>query len=339
MLSRRHYPHTLLKQGVPFQYELEAAKLTMPVYSHTSFRATCLACPFSAYRRQSDGYGVCLRPEHFAELVHAASEATKAKVATMVTSVETGGDGLVDTTELGYDNYESLRYGKRPTGCSEDCPCRAMAKGRAGEESYPICIDPKRFRRLKAADQKAEKVAKRDALKTRTAALEEHVISLEMCGPRELAIVCAAALSTLSKPSCGQAAAARFFPGLADLSFNRWELRTSGVPWLVHAAGDDDDALIRVAVEALLRQESAERYEGYGERTALNDWYIDGKELAAPAKRSIVTMTNALRGPRSARPRTMASVASALANLVQRTSPVCVLSASTNLPVGCAVGR
>ena len=157
-----------------------------------------------------------------------------------------------------------------------------MAKARHNDQPYPICIDPKRFRQLKAADQKAEKAAKRDALKTRTAALEEQISGLEIVGPAEIAIVCAAALSTLSKPTCGQAAAERFMPALADLSFARWELRTSGVPRLVDAAGEDDDALIRVAVEALLRQELVERYEGYGSGSALNDWYVDGKVMAAP---------------------------------------------------------
>ena len=68
--------HRLEEPGVPFQHYPEMAGLTVHVGANTSFRETCQACPFSAYRRVSDYVGICLRPDHHAELTAQAQAAS-----------------------------------------------------------------------------------------------------------------------------------------------------------------------------------------------------------------------------------------------------------------------
>lgn len=273
-VANRTSAHSL-EQDVPFALDLRQEGLVASIHWNAPYRETCLACPFDAYRRISDYSGVCLRLEHHAELEAQVVAERQAVIDKQRESAE----GVIDTGTLGYEDYEPLAHSQQPVGCSEDCPCRALAARKDGT-TYPICIDPKRFRQLKAAEQKAEKQAKRDTLRGRIEALEAQVAGLEACGPREIAIICAAALTTLHKPTSGKAAAERFVPALAGMKFARYELRDRQRGSLVTAAGGDGDALLRLTVEALLRDELADRYEGYDSTTPLNDWYVDGLEQA-----------------------------------------------------------
>lgn len=184
-------------------------------------------------------------------------------------------------------SLEELRFGV-PAGCTEDCPCRSLAVDRAYDTAkgayvdaglVQVCLDPQRFRQLKVAQEKAAKQARRETGRQRLAQLQRQLAALETVGPRELAVVVAAALASISRPTCIKEAAA------ATGVFAGNDVPTSRVAWTQQRFPDlatlSTEDVLKFALEALLREEIVVATEGYSSGTRLTDWYLDGVEPGA----------------------------------------------------------
>lgn len=122
------------------------------------------------------------------------------------------------------------------------------------------------------AETRKENAAKRAEHKRRVSALEERIAGLGGFGGRELALLATVVLANASKPTAVKQAAEHV--GVADRlpleKFVRWELREKFAEFAKLSVGE----LVRLGVEAVLRDELANRYEGYGGKTPMLDWYL-----------------------------------------------------------------
>jgi ParB family transcriptional regulator, chromosome partitioning protein len=167
--------------------------------------AVCQRCPFDAYRNLQVGGAVCLRPAHYAELAAAAEAERAARTKAAVEEAQRAGTTLPKLSELGYGAYERLDSPSRlPAGCTGDgpaaCPCRGQALDGYSHEVVAICTDPRRYRKLRAADTRAanaERQAWREAaLKRLDARLERLTDPAKVTG-QEIAVLALLALQTV----------------------------------------------------------------------------------------------------------------------------------------------
>src|SRR5579871_1881284 len=118
------------------------------------------SCPFKAFVPGSyDGQGYCLKPEHFKELTEAARKEAKEKAEKELAKLAAQGDQFLNADKLQFGQYESLRRSESiPAGCTEACACRRMAAYSSGNQApFPVCIDPKRFKKLTLEDEQAKR--------------------------------------------------------------------------------------------------------------------------------------------------------------------------------------
>jgi ParB family chromosome partitioning protein len=164
--------------------------------------AVCQRCPFDAYRNPGVWGPVCLRPAHYADLAAVAEAERAARTQAAVEEARREGTTLPTLRDLGYDAYERLDPPSRvPAGCTpEACPCRGQALDGYSDEVVAICTDPRRFRRLKAADTRvanAERQAWRAAALERLDARLEGLADAARVTGREIAALALLALQTV----------------------------------------------------------------------------------------------------------------------------------------------
>jgi ParB family chromosome partitioning protein len=167
--------------------------------------AVCQRCPFDAYRNPGGWGPVCLRPAHYAELAAAAEAERAARTRAAVEEAQRAGTTLPKLRDLGYGAYERLDSSSRvPAGCTGDgpeaCPCRGQALDRYSNEVVAICTDPRRYRKLKAADTRAanaERQAWREGALARLDARLERLTDPVNVTSQELAVLALLALQTV----------------------------------------------------------------------------------------------------------------------------------------------
>ena len=266
-----------LEKGVPFEWELERDGVIRRVdgYSAHFDTSVCQKCPFEAYRTGGMGMssGWCLKPSHWEKLQAEADQRRQVELQEKLAAAQAGDASVLSIGDLDYGTYEDLSYGRTPAGCSEECPCRARALARNGSELVSICTDPKRFRQLKTAETRAASKEKREEGRRRAEQVAAVLDAIEAPGEREIALLAAAALTTISHTTAAKAAAEH--AGVSDqltIGFNRYELRQGD--GLRQFASIDPTALVKLAIEAILRDELVNRYEGYGSGSSMTDWYL-----------------------------------------------------------------
>jgi ParB/RepB/Spo0J family partition protein len=167
--------------------------------------AVCQRCPFDAYRHPGVWGPVCLRPAHYDELAAAAAAERAARTRAAVEEAQRAGTALPKLSELGYDAYERLDSPSRvPAGCTGEgpaaCPCRGQALDGYTNEVVAICTDPRRFRKLKAADTRAanaERQTQREGALARLDARLEGLTDPAQVTGQELAVLALLALQTV----------------------------------------------------------------------------------------------------------------------------------------------
>jgi ParB/RepB/Spo0J family partition protein len=149
---------------VPFPAKLAKANVIKEVASTLPFASICQKkCPFRAYVKSAPNsdFGYCLNPAHFAELTAEAEAKAKEEQARLKTAAqipETKGKnpkrGLPMLQNLDPSTYQRIVDDAEPTGCTVDCPCRGRALLSDGATEAAICLDRKRFEKLRRADQR-----------------------------------------------------------------------------------------------------------------------------------------------------------------------------------------
>jgi ParB/RepB/Spo0J family partition protein len=235
-------------------------------------QAVCQKCPFDAYRNPGVWGPVCLRPAHYAELAAAAEAERAGRTRVAVEEARRAGTTLPSLRELGYDAYERLDPPSRvPAGCTGDgpeaCPCRGQALDGYTNEVVAICIDPRRFRKLKAADTRAanaERQAWREAALQRLDARLGGLTDPAKVTGQEVAVLALLALQTVHGAGSTEAlrAAVRRHggPAAADLGaaklaeVRRWD--GAGMRRALAVLGALDAAtVVRVVLAAAVRDE------------------------------------------------------------------------------------
>ena len=210
LAEREHWPSKRLEEKECLAtYRLEQDGLVKRLGYGAPFDATgCRQCPFEAYRNLSVGGPVCLRPAHYTELAAGAEAARAARTTAAVEEARREGTTLPTLRDLGYDAYERLEPPSRvPAGCTgasgdgpDACPCRGQALDAYSDEVVAICTDPRRFRKLKAADTRATNAARQAqrevALARLDATLEGLTDPAQVTG-REVAVLALLALQTV----------------------------------------------------------------------------------------------------------------------------------------------
>lgn len=163
-----------LQTALPYAQKLEKAGTIRNVPGDLPFAKVCQTkCPFKAYVRSAPNsdFGYCLNPAHFAELTaeaEAKAAAEQAKLKTAAQLPETKGRnpkrGLPMLASMDPATYQ--RIGNAPTGCTVDCPCRGRGLLSDGATEAAICLDKRRFEKLRRADQR---VYDRSVLQTKQA--------------------------------------------------------------------------------------------------------------------------------------------------------------------------
>jgi ParB family chromosome partitioning protein len=259
--------------GWEFTAPLKEAKLAVEV-SRGAFdwRTVCVErCPFGAF--QAEGYygGLCLKPEHFRELHKTATAARKAEVQEQLAAAA-GPDGkpALKLSSLHYGQYERMDWGGTPRGCSPKCECRRTALD-GGTRPIQVCVDPKRFKRLKEDQRQQEEASKKARQKQLADACGQALDQVDQVRSRELVV--------LATHLCSNLDARRFN-----------QLLAKHAPGMNAKDADFDDfleleplQLVKIATEALLSKDLEQvQWSGKAEYAA---WYA-GQVSAKRAKRS-----------------------------------------------------
>lgn len=212
----------------------------------------CQHCPFDA-RRNPNGAHYCLKPEHYHELDMQRVEQRQAERAAQLGKTPPPND-LPQLRSLQSDQWTYIHDGL--SSCTDACPCRQQAIDYGGNV-ITICGDPTRYRTLKTADTKAQTKKRREDGERM---LAQVVNSIDRGGDpassQNLAILAAAALIPISKPSAITESAKRHLPELADQNmWSSWAIRGETFPRIAEWANADPDRVLRFALEALLRDQ------------------------------------------------------------------------------------
>jgi hypothetical protein len=247
-------------------------------------------CPYDAYRREGYAGGVCLRPEHYAELQAAAEAEAEARLrertrAGAAEATEGAGVDLEDAErllatlpslrELRYGDYVDLskEYSRPPEGCTGACPCRGRAVGCDGGE-VAICTAPKRYQQLKGAQTRRSNKAARAALKAKREALPARIDAIAGFGPGELALLVEAATDDYHAGAAFEEAAGRAGIPLAKNHHGYTERGREALGSLGPLIQ------LRLAIEALIRRELKAAHDAGSDATPLHDWLWGPEEPA-----------------------------------------------------------
>jgi ParB/RepB/Spo0J family partition protein len=234
--------------------------------------AVCRKCPFGAFRNQ--GYqGICLKPEHFDELQAAHDADVKAAAARQIEAAGLSGEDLPRLRDLGWENYQRFGYHDHPKACTQDCPCFGRGLDLDGE-IVDICLNPKRFKGLKAAETKARRKNHRQTVQERREVLERS-LNANPLGAKGFALLVAGQLKRTGKSKAVKDAAESVgcSKALEDLPRYGYEWdRQTDVLTRLEALGSA--TLFRLGVEVLLRDELEQLAEYEGHKTPWLDFFL-----------------------------------------------------------------
>lgn len=290
--------------GIPFQWQLysgaNAGLRSLQNYRAAFDVTVCDPCPFNA--RFGDH---CARPEHYDELQsatlaeQAVTRAAEFAAEEAKLAAEAPADGKpvkdagrrVPMANLHYGDYEHID-GKRPAGCNAACPCVATGV-REGGHTERICLDPKRLSKLRNAEARVERKAKKEEVSARKVQLQKWLDDLPELGVRELAVIAHKAVSALgygqdTTRALTDAAAHRFgesqAKGWAEAAIKRIALgQTPGQA--LDPAGLGRESVLKAVLEAIAIRELDLSIEYGG--TEITD-YLLGKAPPEPAGKPLV---------------------------------------------------
>lgn len=279
-------------------WQLANARLVRTVNYGTVFDAEqCKKCPYGAYRG-----GYCLKPEHYDELQAAARDERQA--ATARAAEEARADSasvpVLEHDALPYDSYARFWDDKRPTGCSEACPCAAQMVD--ADRTFPICTDPQRLEGLKRADQREEAKQRRAVFDVQLEQVLQAIDDIHTIPRREMAIIVAAALSTISGRKPVDVALERHAGGRIDLDkgSHLWGVRSRYADF----AQLGPIELLKVGAEALLRADLEGLKDSYRGAAPLAAWYLGAETASVPDAAPEAPRADAGEGP----PRTPSTI-------------------------------
>jgi ParB/RepB/Spo0J family partition protein len=245
----------------------------------------CEACPYQAYRANKDegrswAKGWCLQPEHYEQLAAAAAAERAAQVQATIEQLSEADTPVLALSDLRYDEYERIFEHDVPTGCSADCACRATAVDTPGQQRT-ICVDPRRYRGLRAADTKREKKEQRRRLDQLAATIEPRVDAIATPGSRELAMLVLEVISHNYSTEI-YAAARRHAPDrLPEQRPETWRLPVDVVEQFAQLSPVE---LTRLGVEVLLRGNMDGHLHGRSSRDPWIDFYLSESTPAEPVE-------------------------------------------------------
>ena len=259
-------------------YDLERAGAAVRLYHDKP--AACEACPFDAYRAESFGLALCLKPEHYRELEAAAQAEVRAKIEERRAAVQaTSADGervaVKDDLAPGSFAYLPSDPERLPAGCTLDCPCRTRVVREDGVDDF-VCTDKARHLALEVAHAKAEARRKKASEKRdreRVSADVDRIAGPSYVGARELVTLATAALARVRHAPSFKAAVRRHAPGLAAELPESTYLGSIGPELLAKLAPSD---AVKLALDAVLGNDLHDHYSGYQRSRGLAGYYLDG---------------------------------------------------------------
>jgi hypothetical protein len=262
-----------LERGIPDFWGLAQAGLAARINRWEMDASACEDCPFGA--RVDD---VCLNPAHYRELVQAKQKEAQKAIQRAQSAAKAKGEELLRLDKLPWDSCERIEsFGSLPPGCSEACSCRAEALDRDGQKLVQICTDPNRLRKLRADETRAVNKVRRETGKHLAARVLEKLDVTTEAGVRELVLlVVAAARAVGNEAALKREALTRHAGELVPADkegLQDWRIEER-YPVLEALPAD---ALVRLALEMLLRAELRGKYEtGYSLGHGLTEWWLDG---------------------------------------------------------------
>jgi ParB/RepB/Spo0J family partition protein len=285
-----------LEKGLPFTYHMLEANLARQLDSWQtkfSWDPSCRECPFGAFL-DGGSWRYCLKPVHYEELNMAAIAAKEAEVkqkaeelvaATVAdrpgveaSEVEVKRD-RVGTTLVADDLIRSSavldlseRWNQGISACTPDCVCRGRAVNREGE-IVDVCTDPPRHAKMKAAQEKQEKAARRQIGETQ---ILKALHGIEAPGSsmagRARALLAAEVLKGNVGKGLPKAAKAH------GVTIRAFDLGYQGIIENVYQelSNLSERKLIAFLLEARLRQELEEYLEYSGRQITLIDYVLGG---------------------------------------------------------------
>jgi ParB/RepB/Spo0J family partition protein len=262
----------LASQGLYITFDMLQTGIVRNVRrGDTRFDMTlCRQCPFGAYHATYNDAGHCLRPEHYDELQAAAvaTEQQRIEVAKQEAAPD-GGQVALMLADLSHSSYERLDWGRKAQACTKECRCRAVALDSDGKR-VGICTDPKRFRELKTAEERAAKKAKRDRARERVAAIADAVQADHPSRDQDLLVLLAyEVLRTLGRPAVRDAGDHQA-PGWAWLTS---ETAKQSKPDRADLQLLPPAQLLRLVADAILRHEILQQAENGWGGTEAADWF------------------------------------------------------------------
>lgn len=234
-----------LEGDVLHNYALEQAGLTVRVWN-SDLRPICEACPFDAYVANGTYSGVCLKPDHYAELEAAAAEKAKQDNEALLAAAKEAGDPVLKLEDLDRDGYTVIWQGVE--GCSRECPCWAVATT-SGGHTQKVCLDPARHQELGRLERERHQDRLDRIRKKQRDALKAKVRDITATDQRALALVVALALSheyDLDKSPIRNHLPKALSP---NTKFSTFEIKSST---LDHLAEMEPEALLKMAVDVVM---------------------------------------------------------------------------------------
>ena len=142
---------------LPNVQELKQKGLVVELDYKTQFdwKAECGNCPHKAYV-QSGYSSYCLKPLEWKQKNETARELKQQEATRVMEEARQEGRTAVETDKLPPGSYRDLTFASLPAGCTGACPCRGETTDpRDPTKKLPVCLDPKRFSELVAAERKA----------------------------------------------------------------------------------------------------------------------------------------------------------------------------------------
>lgn len=263
-------------EKIPGHWQLVQRGVTRALWNASFDQTICRKCPFNARRHaQGDVYEYCLKPDHFDELAAAAKAKSEAKVQANLEAAKAAGadvDELPKLENLKYDQYARVEGYNKPSGCTENCPCRGRAIDYNGKV-IAICTNPRRYKSLQSQDTKArnkERKAQHDQV---LAKLRAHLEGLTSYGSRELAILLMALLRsyTLGLQDHAEVAGKEYGITVSRASYEPWP---QNIPHFDEFARHGDLDILRLALEAILRQDLANQMQAPASAGGWVTWYL-----------------------------------------------------------------
>lgn len=259
--------------------KLQGEKLVRHVGYSDSFReSVCQTCPYQAYRKGHGSYSYdnyCLKPEHYDELQASERRQEEEERAAKLAAAEAkaGEQGVQTMDAMRPSDFVSLSsWQTPPAACTEACPCRSAAIGYNGQVT-PICTDPARHRSLQDAQEAARKAEAAALLQRRRDQITETVgLLVTPHSARARAVIAHRVLAKLNPEAARWAC--QTYGGLT------W-LKKDKLPGLEALAALDADALLQIALAAVLEDEIVQRRNWGSSPMEALEWFF-GPDQGAP---------------------------------------------------------